>query len=239
MKWQILILTQPSRDRFLQRLLAVLKPQVEELTDVEIVVRQFDRSMDLGRNRQAMIDSSTAEYICFVDDDDLVPFSYVPTIYPLLDGIDYIGFQVQLYVDGEKQRPTFHSLKYDRWWSDDSGYYRDISHLNPMRRELAIQAKMSGGFGEDQRWCEALAKLGIVKTEHYIDQVMYYYLFRNNKNDRDYGRPTARVAPIMDSTAANFHAVGHRRPECPRCGSTCCGMGGGMRICNQCGAQWS
>lgn len=240
MKWEILILTQPSRERLLQRLLAVLRPQVEELPDVQIVTRMFNRSMDLGSNRQMMIDASTAAYLNFLDDDDLVPFDYVSTIYPLLDGeVDYIGFQLQLYVNDEKQRPTFHSLRYDRWSSDDKGYYRDISHLNPIRRELAIQAKMSGGAGEDQRWCEELTKLGIVKTEHYVDRVMYYYLFRTNKNDREARAPIARVNPIQDAMAANFHAVGHRRPECPRCGATCCGIASGMRICNQCGATWA
>jgi len=231
-KWSILCLTQPSRERFLARISAVLKPQLEEYSDVEFKTRLFDQRMDLGTNRQAMIEASSAEYISQVDDDDLVPASYVSTIYPLLDGVDYVGFRLQLYVDGEKQKPTYHSLQYKEWNADQDGFYRDISHLNPIRRELALQAKMSGGFGEDERWSTQLRNLGIVKTEHYIPEVMYFYFYRGSKTDH--------VQPVDQIRRTNLPdlLVGQRLPVCPKCGSTATGLAGGMRRCNQCGESW-
>src|SRR6266699_2885570 len=180
-KWNILILSQPDRARFLARLLAVLKPQIEEHPDIEVITRMFDSSLDLGANRQAMLNVASGTYVCFVDDDDLIPASYISTIYPLLDGVDYIGFQLQYFADGVKQDPTYHSLRYKDWNADRNGAYRDISHVTPIRRELALLVPMSGGFGEDERWARALRKKNVVKTEHYVNSVMYYYYFRSDK----------------------------------------------------------
>jgi len=50
-----------------------------------------------------------------------------------------------------------------------------------MRRELALQVPMSGWPGEDNRWADAIRELRIVKTEHYINQTLYYYLTRTHK----------------------------------------------------------
>jgi hypothetical protein len=232
MLWSILILTQPSRTQFLARLLGVLKPQIESFPDVEILIRQFNPSMDLGANRQAMIEGATGTYISQIDDDDLVPASYVSTIYPLLDGVDYIGHRVQLYIDGEKQQPTFHSLRYNCWNADSDGWYRDISHVNPIRRELALAVPMSGGHGEDDRWATGLRNLGIVKTEHYVDAVMYLYYFRSNKTDHSIESAHQVSTNILELRASQ------PRSTCPSCGSAAVGMAGGMRRCNQCAHSW-
>jgi glycosyltransferase involved in cell wall biosynthesis len=231
MKWSILILTQPSRATFLSRLLHVLEPQLREHPDVELKVRIFDSSIDLGANRQAMIDEAAGEFVNFIDDDDMVPGNYVGKIYPLLDAVDYIGFRLQMDIDGQRQKPTFHSLRYPEWNGDEQGWYRDISHVNPIRRELLGATRMSGGSGEDARWANDIRARGVVKHEHFIDEVMYFYHFRSIKNDP---QPALPPAP-----AGNFFAVGHRRPECPKCGSTACGIAGGLRRCNQCQAAWA
>lgn len=239
MKWEILCLTQPARERFLHRLKSVLVPQLESHSDIRFVTRLFDKKMDLGSNRQAMIDDSTAEWVNFIDDDDLVAHDYVSSIRDLLDDpIDYVGFRLQLFIDGTKQKPTVHSLRYKEWNADQDGFYRDISHLNPIRREITSHARMSGGVGEDARWAEALRTSGLLKHEHFIDRVLYFYYFRTNKNDQDPVSASQRLAATNDPMAANFFAVGHNRPVCPRCGSTACGIAGGLRRCNQCGASW-
>lgn len=234
MKWELLILTQHSRKPFLVRLQAVLKPQLEEFPDVKVTVRNFDDKLDLGTNRQIMREQSQGEYSSFLDDDDLVPANFISTIYPLLDGVDYVGFRLQMYSDGEKQKPTFHTLRYKEWNADQDGFYRDISHLNPIRRELALAATMSGGHGEDARWSDRLRELSIVKTEHFIDQVMYFYYWRSNKND--YPGPALQINQARRAPAEEN--VGQRNIVCPDCGSTAVGMAGGMRRCNQCSAAW-
>jgi glycosyl transferase family 2 len=183
MKWSILILTQPSRVEFLARLLEVIKPQIEHCPDIELLIRVFDPTLSLGENRQLLKDQSVGEYVNFIDDDDLVPEDYVSSIYPNLHDVDYVGFQMQMYVDGSSTNPIYHSLRYDRWWQDMNGSYRDIVHLNPMRRELSQLVKMSGESGEDSRWSSALRSLEVLKTEAYVDKVMYYYYHRTRKSD--------------------------------------------------------
>jgi glycosyltransferase involved in cell wall biosynthesis len=226
-----MILTMPGREQFLARLMAVLKPQVEEHDDIEILVRKTDPDLDLGTNRQLLLESVSGRYVCFIDDDDLVAAKYIASIYPLLDGVDYIGFTLQMYTDGQKQKPTFHSLRYKEWNADQDGFYRDISHLNPIRRELALRAKMSGGFGEDERWSTQLRNLGIVKTEHYIGEPMYFYFWRSNKNDP----PSFLYSDQVTRQGGDPPVV---RLPCPECGSTATTMAGGMKNCNQCGARW-
>lgn len=183
MKWSILILTCPGREKFLQRLLDVLNPQVVEHPDVEVRVRMDDRNMDRGQNRKALIEDAPGQYVCFIDDDDLVPLDYVESIYKLLDGVDYIGFRVQAFQDGQPFAPTYHSLKYMNWSQDGQAFYRDISHVNPIRKELALQGVFRGTGNEDVTWADSMRGLMIVKSEYYIPKVMYWYFVRSTKND--------------------------------------------------------
>ena len=136
-----------------------------------------------------------AGVINFIDDDDLVPEDYVATILPLLDGVDYIGHRIQFYLDGALDRPIFHSLKYHGWTTVGGVHYRDISHVNPMRRELALAVPMEGGVAEDFRWAANLRATGLVKTEHYIDRAMYLYYFRTNKD----GQPAPPQENVNDA----------------------------------------
>lgn len=184
MKLEILCLTQPSRSEYLKRLRACIGPQLT--ADVRFTVRMFDPRLFLGVNRQWMIDESKAEYICFIDDDDLVADDYVSTILPLLDGIDYVGFELQCYIDGVPFSHTYHDLRCGGWHNDEKGYYRDISHLNPIRRELALLEPMEGGNAEDHRWADRMRATGKVRTQHMIPRVMYFYYSRSIKNDAEF-----------------------------------------------------
>ena len=184
MKWSICILTMPERRKYLLRILSNLREQTEKLNDVDVFFCHPDPALSLGANRQRMIDlCENSSYVNFVDDDDLVSDDYVSSIYPLLDGVDYVGFQVQGYIDGVPQKPTYHTLHCGNWHEDEKGYYRDLSHLNPIRRELALLVPFEGGVGEDHRWADRLRETNAVQTEHYIDRVMYHYYFRTRKND--------------------------------------------------------
>lgn len=174
-RWSILICTIGQRaDRF-QELLKTLLPQTEG-KDIEVIAYWNNGEAPLAYIRQSLLEQARGEYVSFIDDDDQVPDYYVEKIYPKLDGVDYIGWRMQAWHNGEKLKPTFHSLKYNRWYDDEKGFYRNVSHLNPIKRMIALEA----GFqhinqeAEDQPWTERAAKL--THTEHYIDDVMYNYM---------------------------------------------------------------
>ena len=171
MKWSICILTVPAREKELAHIKWVLEYQRAAAglaEDVEILIDGENGT--LGQKRQRCVEKAAGEYINFVD-DDLVAHDYIATIYPLLDGVDYIGFQLQLYEDGTKRLPTYHSLQYSGWSEDELGFYRNVSHLNPIKRELAMRASFDGGSGEDFRWAQQMQP----ESEHYIDRPMYFY----------------------------------------------------------------
>lgn len=179
MKWSILILTQMSRENYLNNLLRVLHPQVEEFSDkVELVVRQCDHRIFVGDNRQIMREQARGDYSNFVDDDDLVSVTYVRDLLPLMDGVDFIGHRISRYDDGIFTGEYEHSLRHRGSSSPHS-----TPHINPIRTKLALKASMSGGYGEDRRWWYELMDNNLIKTENYIDEVEYSYYYRSNKAD--------------------------------------------------------
>ena len=176
MRWSILIATLSRRSEKLQRLLYNdLLPQVERYPDVEVVAYwNHWGERPLGDIRQALVEDAKGDYINFVDDDDYLPEYYCSEIYPFLDGkIDYIGWKMQVIHDGVALKPTFHRLCYGGWYEDETGFYRDVSHLNPVRRELALMADFRRGFPEDESWADQLSLR--LKREYFVNRTMYYY----------------------------------------------------------------
>lgn len=190
MKWSILIATVSSRRETLSSgILSRLLPQVEQYdSDIEVLVCEDDFVRSLGEVRQALIEASKANYVNFVDDDDDVPDYYCDRAYSLMDGVDYIGWRMQHYTNGVPSKPTYHDLAYDGWWDDEHGYYRDVSHLNPIRRELALKVSFAGTYGEDARWAQEMN--GIPVTSHYIPEVMYHYYWKPSES---YGVPEHKI----------------------------------------------
>lgn len=202
MLWQILICTQPSRTEMLQQLFSILQPQLNALGlhrfgEVEVLIdnNTHDPSR-IGDDRESLRQKADAEYISFLDDDDLISPTFVSEILPLLDGVHQVGFPVKMFDDKQPILDAYLSLQHKNWHNDCNGFYRDLSHICPMRRELALAAPMAGGFGEDARWAADMRKLAIVKTEHYIQEPMYYYLIRSKKNDAKDARDPWRLEMI-------------------------------------------
>lgn len=173
--WSIGILTVPPRAEKLKELMGVLLPQVEKAKGkIQLIVLYNNFEKPLGDLRQQVVESAKGEYISFIDDDDMVPPDFCETILPHLNGKnDYIGFRVAFFNNGIRRKPVYHSLKYKDWSEDDEGYYRDITHLNPLKLSIAKQATFYGGSGEDVSWANQLR--GKAKKEHFIDREMYEY----------------------------------------------------------------
>ena len=171
----ILVATVSVRNSEFTKLMYGLLPKTEEYGgDIKVLAYWDNFEVPLGTIRLRLVEAAESEYVCFVDDDDELPDYYCDEIHPLLDGVDYIGWRMQLYHDGEKMKPTFHSLEYKDWYEDDRGWYRNVSHLNPIRRELALKGSFELSVPEDVDWAKQVAPH--VNTQHYIDKPMYYYI---------------------------------------------------------------
>lgn len=184
-KLSILIATQGRRNPKLRLLLAKLMPQVKKAKgDVEVIAYWNNGETTIGDIRKSLLHNAKGEYICYIDDDDMVPDYYIKEILKAM-GHDYIGFKVQLFENGVENKPAYHSLRWRIWEEDDAGFYRGITHLNPIRRDIALQGDWMRmeGMGEDFEWAKSIAYLP--KHEHFIDKVMYIY--NHDMQDTSFG----------------------------------------------------
>ncbi|MCV2369023.1 hypothetical protein [Roseateles oligotrophus] len=181
-KWSILVPTLPARRELRKRLLDILEPQVARYPDVELLVLEDNRSRQYGPKLQAMINIAQGEYVNFVDDDDLISDHYVETIYPLLTGVDCVGFSAQVSVEGGPFKSVFYSIKNKVWVDAPEGYYRNPQHLTPIRRELVLQVPWVGHYGADRTWSHKMASKGLLKTENVTNEVLYTYYATQKEN---------------------------------------------------------
>jgi glycosyltransferase involved in cell wall biosynthesis len=210
-KWTIGVATVPYRAAKLQRMMNRLLPQVERAKgQIEVLVFYNNMEHKIGYFRQKIMDEAQGEYISFIDDDDLVVANFCDAILPLLDGVDYIGFNVELRNDGKTLKPVYHTLKYSKWGEDDQGFYRGVTHLNPLRTKLARKSHFPEEVenGEDYTWgCGVhtyMAEHDREFTEHYIDRNMYLY---DHYGHEEIGRtPPSRIRkPQFSSKYVRYH----------------------------------
>lgn len=174
-KLSILICSLDKREDKLKRLMDVLQSQVND--DVEIIVKSDSGQMEIGKKRNILLEESTGEYISFVDDDDLVSDDYVKKIIEAtVLKPDCCGLQGIITFQGKSPRMFIHSLKYKEWFEQNNIYYRCPNHLNPVKREIALQVKFPEvNFGEDKDY--SIRLLPLLKEEIFIPGVIYHYLY--------------------------------------------------------------
>jgi glycosyltransferase involved in cell wall biosynthesis len=173
----ILICTLPQRAALLARLMDVLTPQVCGHS-VEILTAENAGELSIGEKRQRLLSRSDGQYVCFVDDDDLVPDSYVSRILEATQGRpDVVGMYGTMTTNGRNPQRFILSRQFDHWFEQKGIYYRPPNHVCPVRRELALQVGYKSiSFGEDKDYSDRLFPL--LQTEHFISDIpMYSYLF--------------------------------------------------------------
>lgn len=187
MKLSILIATIGRRKDKFASLLCMLNKQVQAQNgQVEIVAYWNNGELPVSTIRRKLIEQAKGDYICFIDDDDSVPEDYCETILTALKSEpDYVGFKVKFFNEGVEAKPVYHSIRYPSWYEDERGYYRGVTHLNPIKRSIALQGDFgtSAQAGEDELWARSVAQL--VTNEEYIDRPMYYYY--HDKDDTTFG----------------------------------------------------
>jgi len=160
--------------------MSILSPQ---LTDaVEVLTELDDGTRSIGWKRNALLDRASGEYVCFVDDDDIVSSDYVERILKATQSKpDCVGMHLLHFRDAVLKGFTYHSVKYASWYEEvdrSTGYlrfYRCPNHLNPVRREHALKCRFPDcSFGEDRVYSMKLRKCLV--TEEYVVEPIYFYL---------------------------------------------------------------
>lgn len=212
MLWSVCIATQARRADKLARLLGVLLPQAEQaLGAVEVVALYNNADKTIHEYRQALLDDARGDYISFVDDDDMVTGDFIETVVVAMwnnPGTDYIAFRHAYYESGVFDRETRTGLHLGPSRNLPEYFVRVITHINPVRMELARQAGFTSakaGEWEDHAYDMKVAELA--KTEVVIPRPLYHYY--HDWRDSILNGPTRLFTvprrPVIPSPAFRWH----------------------------------
>jgi hypothetical protein len=180
--WAILIPTIPQRGHLFRRLLDVLLPQLDEHRGrVRVLAWRNQGDPRLAEIRDALVDAAGTEYVCFIDDDDLVPEYYVAEfVQALASRPDHVGFRMHYSSGPDDFEIVEHSLRWHKWGRSSEGLlYRDFTHVDPIRTEYAQRGRFAQARprrAEDRVWVRQIRPC--LATEVFVDKIMYYYEYR-------------------------------------------------------------
>lgn len=185
MKLSILIPTIRRHYRFFTNLISELRSQILPYAeDIEIIVDDNEEDV-IGVKRNRLLERANGKYIAFIDSDDTISPHYIQLIMEGIEkDVDCCSLKGVISVDGVYDGIFEHSLKYDDWRTtgNEVKYERYQNHLNTSRASIAKQFKFpETTFGEDHVWSKAMHESGLLQTEHYIDDVIYFYRYVTNK----------------------------------------------------------
>lgn len=190
-KLSILICTMPSRAAMLGRLKTELWSQMLPYADdVEMLID--DSPVDtIGEKRNRLLGRASGKMISFIDDDDRVSSNYVSL---LMGGVgkdvDCCSLLGVITTNGKDPHYFEHSIKYSAYETiegTDFGkreihYLRYPNHISCIRAEIAKSFKFpEKNWGEDTDWATQINESGLLKKEHYIEEVIYYYDYLTSK----------------------------------------------------------
>lgn len=209
-KLSILICTLSSRASLLGSLLAKLHRQMGNVPGVEVLVFEDNKEHSVGWKRNRLIESAAGEFICFVDDDDDVADDYILQIMTAISRnptVDCIGFRGLLSVAGQGSHQVHYSLENHGQIESGGTYYRLPCHLTPLRKSAIVghQCRFPDqNFGEDADFSAQLMRTKALRSEAFVNKVLYHYQFNPNTSETHGNRgPQA----IMGIDRSIFHVV--------------------------------
>lgn len=155
----------------------------ELLQQIEIISDDRGRYISIGQKRNDLLKKAEGKYVCFFDDDDRPCENYVNKLLKAISSDpDCVSLRGIITVDGKDPQIFEHSIKYTAYRTtlNEVKYERYPNHLNTIRASIAKQFKFPEiSFGEDTDWATQIYKSGLLKTEVYLSEVIYYYQYKN------------------------------------------------------------
>lgn len=189
MKLSILIPTVVERKEqrlMLQRYLCFL---AAPFTNVEVQVLEDNKEMTIGEKRERLYASAKGEYSLQIDDDDMLSLGSVHHIMQVLnnESPDCVTYRERCIMNGTLYKCD-HSIKYGSWAENTHGfdYVRTPFMKDVIKTEIARSVPIPHiRYGEDHQW--SIDLLPHLKTEHHIDDYIYYYEHESSDFKTRYG----------------------------------------------------
>lgn len=182
----VLVCTIPERRAQLDHLLDHLWQQVGNLKQplsVEILV-DSTVGITTGVKHQRLVERARGHFVAFVDDDDFVSHDYLEHIVGLLEAnpdADCLSLRGVMTTAGAAPEPFYHSIEVEEWGTRDGVHRRSPNHLNPVRRELALQTGFSKvHYVDDVDFGKRLRPL-LKKEVPTDDRPLYFYFYAPQK----------------------------------------------------------
>lgn len=185
MKLSILIATIKEREHQFTELYNELLRQSANL-DTQVLIDDTEKYlMSIGAKRNNLLKKASGEYIVFFDDDDFPNPNYISSILKALENKpDCVGFKIQMTTNGSNPQTCIHSLQNKKWEFKNGIYLRNVTHFNPVKRELALLVGFPDlRFGEDKIYSDKISKL--CKKEVFIDDYLFNYRYSNKINHNE------------------------------------------------------
>ena len=183
--WTIGILHLPKRAKLYNVLINELNKQIKSVNaedKVEILTETDNGENSVGKKRNSVIDKAKGEYVCFIDDDDMVTDIYVSRTLKALeckpDVVELVGFLPKYNL------PFIHNLNCGGHFKKDGIQFRTPNHLNTIKTEIARKVRYPEiSHGEDQDYSHRLWDSKLMKTESLIGERMYIYQFNPSTSE--------------------------------------------------------
>lgn len=176
MKLSILVLG--LTDRNTSYILYQLHKQQTE--DVEILSLIDNKSYTVSEKRNILINLSHGDYVCFVDDDDMVEDNYIQELLHWTNSdADVINFTVWISINGWIEQPVYYSKDYDNI-TKDGAFYRQPNHIMAIKRDIALLVPYENVPAEDTVFATKVNQY--LQSEHTIDKMLYHYDFKESRS---------------------------------------------------------
>lgn len=180
----VLIPSIPSRSKRLGELLGLLEAQRDDRA--EVLALTDNRKRHLGAKRNAMMDLAQGEYLCHIDDDDLVSDDFFAILLPELEhGVDLVAYDATCSLNGSvpfvvrtvlgAQNEQPHHLPNGRY----SDIIRQPWHWCAWRTEFARQFRFPAHYDGAEDWFWLKQALPAVQSHRKIDATLFHHRYNH------------------------------------------------------------
>lgn len=184
----ILIPTVEGREWEFERLLNEITKQCIDLNgEVQIMFLKDDKKITIGEKRQRLYELSIGEYSVQIDDDDMIAPDYIEKVLNAVkSNPDCVCYFEHVNFSGQT-KVSCHSNDFADWgenFTDKQGqfynYIRTPFFKDVIKTDICRQIPVPNiRYAEDIEWARALKKSGLIRTEVFINEFMYFYSYTN------------------------------------------------------------